>query len=109
MDPRETGDGARVLPRETRLRLACEHAGLTPADAELMVDPKAWFDCLRLAAEALDTGYERGARGPRPPSHLRVHQRERVPRRGQMLMRWMHARVLDPDGRPEALRERDEF
>jgi phosphatidylserine/phosphatidylglycerophosphate/cardiolipin synthase-like enzyme len=109
VDPSDAGDGARVLPRDTRLRLACEHAGLLPAEADAMVDPKAWFDCLRLAADALDNWYERGARGPRPPSHLRVHQRERVPGRGRMLMRWMHARVLDPDGRPEALRERDEF
>lgn len=25
------------------------------------------------------------------------------------LMRWMHAHVLDPDGRPEPLRKRDGF
>ncbi len=109
VDPSETGDGARVLPRDTRLRLACEHAGLTPADAATLVDPKAWFDCLRLAADALDAWHERGRHGPRPTSHLRVHEREQLPRRGRTVMRWMHARVLDPDGRPERLRERDEF
>jgi phosphatidylserine/phosphatidylglycerophosphate/cardiolipin synthase-like enzyme len=109
VDPSETGDGARVLPRDTRLRLACEHAGLTAADAETMVDPKAWFDCLRLAADELDSWYEHGKRGPRPTSHLRVHPRDPVARRGQSILRWMHASVLDPDGRPAPLRKRNEF
>ena len=100
-------DGARLLPRDTRVRLACEHGGLAPEEADTIVDPQAWFDCLRSRAETLDRWHADGGFPPRPPGHLRVHPREHVPRRERWLLHWMHAHVLDPDGRPDPLRRRD--
>jgi len=108
-DPSGRGDGARVLPRTTRLRLASEHAGIPPAELDGVVDPDAWFAALRDAAQALDAWHARGGFGARPPGHLRPHPRERVPTLGRPALTWMHAKLLDPDGRPEDLRERDAF
>ncbi|HEX4528066.1 MAG TPA: phospholipase D-like domain-containing protein [Acidimicrobiia bacterium] len=106
-DPGGLGDGARVLARDTRIRLAAEHLGRGADDAEL-VDPKSWFEALRAGADALDAWHRFGA-GPRPPGHLREHPRERV----TGMRRWgrglAHQLLLDPDGRPRSLRRRDEF
>ena len=114
-DPREPqfvgedGDGARVLPRETRLRLSCEHAGLEPGIVDSIVEPKAWFDMLRLRAEALDSWHAAGEVGPRPSGHLRAHPREETGVSGRRLLHWVHAHLLDPDGRPRQLKVRDAF
>jgi phosphatidylserine/phosphatidylglycerophosphate/cardiolipin synthase-like enzyme len=97
------GDRARVFARDVRLRLACEHAGLDADDADTVVDPKEWFDVLRLRADALDAWHAHGRVGPRPPGHLRRHPQEHTPATRRGLLRWVHARVLDPDGRPDGL------
>ena len=80
---------------------------LTPDDVDDVVDPKAWSDLLRLRAEALDAWHARGRYGVRPPGRLRTHGREHLATRIRPVLRWVHAHVLDPDGRPDALRERD--
>jgi len=107
-DPGGLGDGARILARDTRIRLAAEHLGRAPGDADGLVDPKSWFEALRAGADALDAWHRLGS-GPRPPGHLREHPMERV--RGAR--RWgrglAHRVLLDPDGRPPALRRRGEF
>ena len=108
-DPGGRGDGARVLPRDTRLRLTAEHAGIPPAEVDRVVDPADWFAAFRDAAQALDDWYDKGGFGPRPPGHLRTHSPERVPLHVRPALAWMHAKVLDPDGRPEALRAQDAF
>lgn len=111
-EPRDvsgSGDLARQLARDTRVRLACEHIGLPEREADLVVDPKAWFDEIRIRADALDTWHGSGQVGPRPPGHLRRHRPERVTETRRRLLHWMHAHVLDPDGRPAEHKRRDEY
>jgi phosphatidylserine/phosphatidylglycerophosphate/cardiolipin synthase-like enzyme len=103
------GDRARVFARDIRLRLACEHADLAADDADTIVDPKEWFDLLRLRAEALDAWHEHGRVGPRPRGHLRRHAQERTRPVERRALHWVHARVLDPDGRPDGLAALDEL
>jgi phosphatidylserine/phosphatidylglycerophosphate/cardiolipin synthase-like enzyme len=108
-DPAGLGDGARVIARETRVRLAAEHLGRAPDDVDDFVDPVSWFEALRKGADALDAWHRLGRTGHRPTGHLREHPVERV--RGTR--RWgrglAHAALLDPDGRPRRLRRTHDF
>ncbi len=107
-DPGGLGDGARKLPRDTRLRLACEHTG-SAAAVDAMIDTHQWFAALRRSAEALDGWHLDGRRGPRPPGHLRAHLMERVDVAEHGLVHWTHTHLLDPDGRPTRLKRTDTF
>lgn len=107
-DPAGTGDGARTLARETRLRLACEHLGGT-TDVNELIDPRDWFAALRHSAEALDAWHHDDERGPRPPGHLRAHVVERVHAARHGVLHWVHTHLLDPDGRPRRLKRSDTF
>jgi phosphatidylserine/phosphatidylglycerophosphate/cardiolipin synthase-like enzyme len=110
--PREMGshgDRARVFARDVRLRLACEHAALVAEDTDTIVDPKEWFDQLRLRADALDAWHDHGCVGPRPPGHLRRHAQEHTTPAERVALGWVHAHVLDPDGRPNELARLDEL
>ena len=107
-DPSGLGDGARKLARDTRLRLASEHTGGV-LDVDAMADAKDWFSALRASAAALDAWHRAGQNGPRPPGHLRAHQIERAHARRHGLLRWVHSHVLDPDGRPPALRRDNRY
>jgi phosphatidylserine/phosphatidylglycerophosphate/cardiolipin synthase-like enzyme len=109
LDPGGLGDRARVLPRDTRLRLWREHLGRDPGDDADLVDPVAGFEAWRSAATALDAWHENGRRGPRPPGHARVHRPEHVPRRQRGLSRVLHRLVVDPDGRPRRMRRTDDL
>ncbi len=108
-DPAGRGEGARRLARATRVRLSAEHAGVTDDDADSLIDPRTWFETMRLRAEALDAWCANGNVGPRPAGHLRRHPRDRVEPARRRVLWWVHANVLDPDGRPRALRRRDEL
>jgi phosphatidylserine/phosphatidylglycerophosphate/cardiolipin synthase-like enzyme len=107
-DPSGVGDGARKLARDTRIRLSSEHTGL-PLDAPALVDARDWFRTLRECAGALDAWHRAGEGGPRPPGHLRAHQIERAQARTHGPLRWVHAHLLDPDGRPPSLQQGDRF
>jgi phosphatidylserine/phosphatidylglycerophosphate/cardiolipin synthase-like enzyme len=108
-DPAGLGDGARVLARDTRLRLATEHLGREPDDVDDLVDPVSWFAALREGAEALDAWHRGGERGPRPAGHLREHPHERVPGPRRWGRGFVHAAFLDPDGRPRRMRRRNQY
>jgi phosphatidylserine/phosphatidylglycerophosphate/cardiolipin synthase-like enzyme len=107
-DPAGLGDGARKLPRDTRLRLASEHTG-GATEPDQMIAPEDWFAALRRSAAALDEWHRDGEQGPRPPGHLRAHVIERVNAHRYGLVRWVHSHVVDPDGRPRRLKRRDAF
>ena len=83
-------------------------AVMVSADDGELIDPKSWFEALRAGADALDAWHRFGS-GPRSPGHVRAHPTERV--RGTR--RWghgvAHRLLLDPDGRPRALRRRGEY
>jgi phosphatidylserine/phosphatidylglycerophosphate/cardiolipin synthase-like enzyme len=105
-DPGGEGLGARRRPRDARLRLAAEHLGRPPDDDGAdVLDPPAWFDAMRACATELDRWHRNGETGRRPPGHLREHVTE--PSQNSRIVRWVHAHVLDPDGRPRRLRTGD--
>ena len=103
VDPAGCGDGARRLPRETRLRLAREHLGLG-SEPDDLIDPKSFFDAFRERADRLDEWIRGGRRGPRPGGHVRNHPQDHVAPAKRPAARAVHAGVLDPDGRPRDLR-----
>jgi phosphatidylserine/phosphatidylglycerophosphate/cardiolipin synthase-like enzyme len=103
-DPGRQGDAARVLARETRLRLWREHAATEDDDA--LLDPASGFAALAERARALDAWHDGGCRGPRPPGRLRHHSPEPVPQWAAWWSRLLYATVVDPDGRPRLMRYR---
>jgi phosphatidylserine/phosphatidylglycerophosphate/cardiolipin synthase-like enzyme len=108
-DPAGRGECARRLAREVRMSLAAEHLGRPAGAVADLLDPDSWFDALLAAARALDEWHATGARSTRPVGHLRVHPIERVRGWRRIGRGLAHRVVLDPDGRPRALRRRDEF
>ncbi len=109
VDPGGLGDGARVLARQTRLRLAAEHLGRAGDDVDDLVDPTEWFAVLRDRAAALDDWHRNGEVVERPPGHLRVLPHVRVTGAHRWGRGLAHAALLDPDGRPAALRRANAF
>jgi phosphatidylserine/phosphatidylglycerophosphate/cardiolipin synthase-like enzyme len=91
------------LARDTRVRLAREHLG-DRAGALDLDDRDAWVQALTAGAVRLDAWHAGGEQGLRPPGHLRVHPRDHVSRGWRPLLHVLHARLLDPDGRPRGLR-----
>jgi phosphatidylserine/phosphatidylglycerophosphate/cardiolipin synthase-like enzyme len=104
LDPGGFGDGARVLARDTRLRLWREHLERDADDDHDLVDPLTGFDALRAAADALDGWHRDGRRGERPRARLRHHDPGRVAWWAQWWAEPAYRLVVDPDGRPRRLR-----
>jgi phosphatidylserine/phosphatidylglycerophosphate/cardiolipin synthase-like enzyme len=104
LDPTGRSEGARRLARETRLRLAREHLGAPGTSDDHLLDPVRWFETLRDSARALDEWHAAGARGARPPGHLRRHPPDRISRAARPFLHFVHAWLLDPDGRPRGMR-----
>jgi phosphatidylserine/phosphatidylglycerophosphate/cardiolipin synthase-like enzyme len=100
-DPGGIGDGARRLARETRLRLWHEH---TQSCDDAFLDPIAGFNSLAESAAALDAWYRSEEAGPRPPGRLRPHRPVPVRSFDKWWARLVHKFLVDPDGRPRALR-----
>jgi phosphatidylserine/phosphatidylglycerophosphate/cardiolipin synthase-like enzyme len=107
LDPGGLGDGARVYARNLRLQLLREHLDRTDDDG--LVDPQSAFDELRRSAATLQTWYDDGCHGPRPPGRLRPLVDPALARSTTRWATLAYHRLYDPDGRPRALRRRHEF
>jgi phosphatidylserine/phosphatidylglycerophosphate/cardiolipin synthase-like enzyme len=101
-DPAGLGDGARVLPRSTRLELWGEHL----EDDDVPVDPIDGFAKLAEAADRLDRWYAGGQIGERPAGRLRRHRPASVAWWAKPPAEAFYRVVSDPDGRPLSHRVR---
>ena len=101
-DPAGLGDGARKLPRDTRIGLWEEHL----QREDVPVDPEKGFALLSESADALDAWHASGQVGWRPPGRLRHHDPDHVAAAIRPLARLAYRYVNDPDGRPLAVRLR---
>jgi phosphatidylserine/phosphatidylglycerophosphate/cardiolipin synthase-like enzyme len=108
LDPGGLGDGARVLPREFRVRLWQEHLGPELSDQESL-DLVAGFDAWRRVAGAVDAWYAGGQRGPRPPGRVRSHQPPAIHGFTSMWAHPLYRVGVDPDGRPPDLKRSGRF
>jgi phosphatidylserine/phosphatidylglycerophosphate/cardiolipin synthase-like enzyme len=96
-----------TLAATTRMRLAAEHLGLD--DPGAVLDPVAWFEAFSSTAAAAQAWVHHGRVGPRPRGRVRVHAPDDVGHLPHFLLRAAHSLVLDPDGRPSALRRADRY
>ena len=106
-DPAGLGDGARTYARDLRLELLREH--LDADSDEGLVGPDEAFRSIRDSALRLQTWYDQGRSGPRPPGRLRPLV---DPPLGPVTRAWatpLYHRLYDPDGRPRGLRRRQAF
>jgi phosphatidylserine/phosphatidylglycerophosphate/cardiolipin synthase-like enzyme len=110
-DPGGSGDGARVLARDLRLRLAREHLDRAADGTEDhdLLDADAFVAALQASADALQAWHDGGCVGPRPRGRLRPHRAERVPFLTRLWATPIYRLLVDPDGRPLKLRLRKAF
>ena len=108
-DPAGLGDNARVLARETRLRLWREHLGRADGEDDDLVEFSEGARAMVASARTLDAWHANGKQGPRPSGGLRTHEPEPVPAHHAWWAAVMYRTAVDPDGRPLAMRLRGRY
>ena len=108
LDPGRSGYEARRFARNLRLELTAEHLATTPEDPTLL-DPVEVFERWRRSAAALDRWHEEGKTGERPAGRVRRHRPERVRMWQRAYAAPLYRLLIDPDGRPSALRRQNRF
>jgi phosphatidylserine/phosphatidylglycerophosphate/cardiolipin synthase-like enzyme len=102
-------DEAGAYARDLRLTLAREHLDRADGDDEDLRDPAAMFGALAASARKLDDWHAAGRVGPRPPGRLRTYRPPTMKVTTATWARPVYHFLVDPDGRPTALRRRREF
>jgi phosphatidylserine/phosphatidylglycerophosphate/cardiolipin synthase-like enzyme len=92
--------------RSLRLRLADEHLDGAGEDLD---DPDAAFDVFARSAARLQSWYDDGCRGERPPGRLRPLEEPPLSRFTRAWATVMYRTVYDPDGRPTIMKLRGRF
>jgi phosphatidylserine/phosphatidylglycerophosphate/cardiolipin synthase-like enzyme len=132
----EAGGDHSAYARRLRLTLAAEHLdreigpaefpgdisriekGTAPGDLDdeallqVMadcVDPRGMFDAYAESAARLQAWHDGGKQGPRPSGRLRPLQEPHLSWLSRLWARPIYLTVHDPDGRPRALRRREDF
>jgi phosphatidylserine/phosphatidylglycerophosphate/cardiolipin synthase-like enzyme len=107
VDPAGLGDRARRYARELRLTLWREHLGSLADEFELL-DLDEGFKAWAQAADRLDGWKKEGRKGPKPTRVFR-HVPPPVPRHHRIWAEPAYRYLVDPDGRPRALRKSGDF
>jgi phosphatidylserine/phosphatidylglycerophosphate/cardiolipin synthase-like enzyme len=107
VDPGGGGNGARVFARSLRLELSREHLCVEEDDG--LLDPIETFERWRATARKLDAWHEGGRRGPRPRGRIREHRPEPVAFWQRPYAAPLYRLLIDPDGRPFAMRRAHRF
>jgi phosphatidylserine/phosphatidylglycerophosphate/cardiolipin synthase-like enzyme len=97
--------GSETLSRRLRLQLWSEHLGRDPAaPLDDLDDMRSAVAVMDDSAAALDRWHDSGRQGPRPRGHLRRHIRPVVATLERAATGPLVRLVIDPDGRPRAMR-----